>query len=598
MSSKRPLAEAAAAAFDRLPGVETQFDTDSEPVKGVILGVVVAVVVGLTVVPLVFLLWTSVWSGYPGEFGARFTLENFRAVYLEGFFPVVELVANSLIVAVGMTGTGLVFGLGAAWLFVRTNLPTKGEMELVLLSCQTIPGYVYAIMYVTTYGADNGILATAVREAFGLASLPVDIFNPWAIAFIAGINVVPTFYLLTVPALQDMDPALEEVSRIHGASVRETVRSVTFPLIKPAILSGSIVIFLYGMGEFAVVSILGVRNGFDVYSTTIFTAIKGRFPAAYGQAAALACSLLLMMLVFVWYYRKVTSRKEDFMTLTGRRHNARVWDLGRWRWPLAAGIWALLLVVWVVPIVALVVTSLHVNWYGEVDLSQLTLAHYVTVLTDPQLRKAFVNSLLVAGGGATLGTVLVIGMAYYTERTKARLRGFVDFLSLTPLAVPGIITGAGLLFTFLWVGKIHPLLDWYGTLAIIIVGSVMVFLPMSSRIAVGNIVQIHDDLEEAARVAGASWLQGMREVFLPLFRNTAVVLWFFLAMHIVQLLSIPMMTYTSKTIVIPVKLFELYTYGSDITLVAAISSLFILLTVVFLIGLRLTGITFYELGQQ
>jgi iron(III) transport system permease protein len=59
-----------------------------------------------------------------------------------------------------------------------------------------------------------------------------------------------------------------------------------------------------------------------------------------------------------------------------------------------------------------------------------------------------------------------------------------------------------------------------------------------------------------------------------------------------------MMTYTSQTVVIPVKLFEIYTYSSDITLVAAISSLFILLTVLFLVGLRLTGITFYELGQH
>jgi len=593
MSSRRPLAETAIAAFDRLG-----FDTDREVTRRIILGTIVVAVAALTVVPLAFLLWTSVWSGYPGEFNAQLTLENFRAVYLDGFFPVGKLFGNSLIIAVGMTTTGLTLGLGAAWLFVRTNLPTKGEMELVLLSCQTIPGYVYAIMYVTAYGAENGILATVARDLFGVASLPVSIYNPWAISFIAGINVVPTFYLLTTPALQDMDPALEEVARVHGASIAETVRSVTFPLIKPAILAATLVIFLYGMGEYAVVSILGVHNGFDVYSTAILAAVKGRYPAAYGQSAALSCSLLVLMLVFVWYYRKVTSRKEDFMTLTGRQQSAGVWDLGRWRWPLAAGIWALLFVVWVLPIITIVVTSLHVDWQGQLELSRLTLAHYATALTDAGLRQAFLNSLLVAGGGATLGTVLVVGMAYYTERTKARFRKFVDFLSLTPLAVPGIIMGASLLFTFLWIGRLHPWIDWYGTLLIIIVGCVVVYIPVSSRIAVGNIVQIHSELEEAARVAGANWLQQMREIFLPLFRNTATVLWFFLAVHIIQLLSIPMMTYSSNTIVIPVELFQIYTYSTDITLVAAISTIFILLTVVFLVGLRLTGLRFYELDRR
>jgi iron(III) transport system permease protein len=593
MSSKRPLVEAARERLQALFGAVLDRAT-----KRVVLGVVTLSVTLLTVVPLFFLLWTSVWSGYPGQFAAELTVENFQSVYLGDFFPVWKIFRNSLSIAVGMTVTGLVFGLGAAWLFVRTDLPTKGGMEVVLLSCQAIPGYIYAIMYVTAYGTDRGLVAAAVRDALGLETLPIDIFSPWGIAFIAGINVVPTFYLLTVPALQDMDPALEEVGRIHGASLSSTVRSISLPLIKPAILSATIVVFLYGMGEFAVVSILGVKSGFDVYSTTIHTAIKGRFPPGYGEAAALACSLLVLMLVFVWYYRRVTARKTEFMTLTGRRHRTNVWSLGRWRWPLAATIWAVLLVVWVLPIFMLLVTSVHADWYGQVNLSALTLDHYVSAVTDPQLRTAFLNSLIVAVGAATLGTVLVVGTAYYTERTDGRFRGIVDFLSLTPLAVPGIILGAGLLFTFLWVGNLVPFLNLYGTLLIIVVGCVVVYLPVSSRIAVGNIVQIHAELEEAARIAGATWAQQMREVFLPLFKNTAAIIWFFLAMLSIQLLSIPIMTYTSDTVVVPVRLFQLYSFGPGLAPVAAISSIFIFLTVGFLLVLRRNGIRFYELGQR
>ena len=593
MSSKRSLFESTQQVFRTLLGAALDRAT-----RRVVLGVVTLLLTFLTVVPLLFLLWTSVWSGYPGEFAAELTVENFRAVYLGEYFAVWEIFLNSLFIAVGITLTGLVFGLTAAWLFVRTDLPTKGGMELVLLSCQAIPGYVYAIMYVTAYGSERGLVAAAVRDALGVEALPIDVFSPWGIAFIAGINVVPTFYLLTVPALQDMDPALEEVSRIHGASLPATIRIISLPLIKPAILSATIVAFLYGMGEFAIVSILGVENGFDVYSTAIHSAIKGRYPPGYGEAAALACSLLVLMLVFVWYYRRVTARKTEFMTLTGRRHRTDVWSLGRWRWPLATIIWAVLLVVWVLPIFVLLVTSVHADWYGQVNLSALTFDHYFTAVTDPQLRKAFLNSIIVAVGGATLGTVLVVGTAYYTERTDGRFRGAVDFLSLTPLAVPGIILGAGLLFTFLWVGELVPFLNLYGTLLIIIVGCVVVYLPVSSRIAVGNIVQIHAELEEAARIAGATWLQQMREIFLPLFKNTTVVIWFFLAMHIIQLLSIPLMTYTSDTVVIPVRLFQLYNFGPGIALVAAISSIFIFLTVGFLLGLRRYGIRFYELGQR
>jgi iron(III) transport system permease protein len=565
--------------------------------KRFVLGTIVAAIVVLTVVPLAFLLWTSVWSGFPGEFAAQFTGQNFLAVYTRGFFDVPTLLANSLVIAVGMTVTGMVLGLTFAWLFVRTNLPTKSGMELVLLSGQAIPGYVYAIMYVTTYGPDNGLVDSFLRGAVGVG-FPLDIFNPWGIAFVVGVNVVPTFYLLTVPALQDMDPALEEASRIHGAGAFETIRSITLPLIKPALLSGALVTFLYGLGEFSIVAILGARNGYDVYSTAIWRAITGGYPPAYGEAAALACSLLLLTLVLVWHYRTVTRRKEQFMTLSGGGNRSRTWDLGRWRVPLAALLWIVLAFVWLLPTVVMLVASLHGSWVGVVEPSALTLANYVQAVTDPTLRDAFANSLLVALGGATLGTVLVVGMAYYTERVEGRYAGLVDFLSLTPLAVPGIILGSSLLFTFLWIGQIVPFLNLYGTLTIIAVGCVVVFLPVASRIAVGNIVQVHAELEEAARIAGASWLGQMRAIFLPLFRNTAAVIWFFLAIHVFQLLSIPLMTYTTDTIVVPVKLFELYMYQPNIELVSAISTVFIGGTVVLVLALRALGITFYELGER
>jgi iron(III) transport system permease protein len=572
--------------------------TPSPPVsRQLVLGTIILAVVVLTVVPLVFLLWTSVWSSFPGDLGASFTLENFEVVYLEGFFDVEKLFLNSLTIAVGMTITGIVFGLTFAWLFVRTNVPMKGSMELVLLSGQAIPGYVIGIMYIIAYRPERGLVPATLEETIGVGFVPIDIFSPWGVAFVAGVNVVSTAYLLTVPALQDMDSALEEVSRIHGANILQTVRSITFPLITPAILSAVITTFLYGMGEFAIVSVLGSRQGFDVYSTIISEAIKNRFPAAYGEAAALSCSLLLVTAIMVWYYRRVTSRKADYMTLTGKRTQNQRWDLGKWRWPISGVLWVALLVVWVIPIAAMVIASLTTTWTGTVVVDEWTLTHYAAAIADQQLWDAFANSVFVSVGAATLGTILVVGLAYYTERTRARFRGFVDMLSLTPLAVPGIIIGAGLIFASLWAGKL-PFVNLYGTLTIIIIGSVIVFLPVSSRIAVGNIVQIHSELEEAARVAGASWLQQIRQIFLPLFRNTAIVIWFFLLVHVFQLLSIAWMTYTTDTVVIPVKLFQLYMYEPALSLVAAISTIFVVLTVLLVLAMRLAGITFYDLGQR
>lgn len=566
-----------------------------DPEKRIVLGGAVATTTVLVLIPLVFLLWSSVWSGYPGDFSGAFTLENYVAVYLQGAFDVVGLFGNSLFVAAGMVTIAIGFGLGFAWLLVRTNLPTKGGMELVLISPYAVPSYIYAIMYIATYGPDNGLVMTALVQTFGLSAAPVDVFSPGGIVFIVGLNAVTTCYLLTAPALQNMNPALEEVSRIHGASLARTVRSISFPLILPAIGSAVLVTFLRGLGEFSVVAILGAREGFDVYATAIWAAVTLRAPPQYGQAAALSLSLVLITGVLVWYYRKLTARKADFMTVTSRGRTPRTWDLGRWRWPIAAGLWAILLVVWVVPIAVMVLVGLHSVWHGAIDPSSLTLTHFVEAVTAPRLRGAFANSVIVSVGGATFGTVLVVLTAYFTERTTSRFRGLVEFLTLSPLAVPGIIMGTGLIFTALWVGKLHAILDIYGTLWIIMIGSVIVFIPVSSRIAVGNIVQIHSELEESARVFGASWLQQMREVLLPLFKDTTAVLWFYLLIHIFQLLTIPIMTYTTGTEVLPVTVFTLWTRSANLELVSAISTIFIGLTLLVLLLFRSRGITFYRI---
>jgi len=584
------------AAVDALAGLARRA-LDHPATRGVVLKSLVGAVALLTLVPLLFLLWTSVWTGYPGQFDASFTLGNVVAVYLQGAYDVPRLLAHSLFVAVGMTLVAMSLGLTFAWLFVRTNLPTKGAMELVILSPYAVPGYISAIMYITAYGPENGLVSTFLADTVGVG-MPINIYGPVGITLVVGINGVTAFYLFTVPALQNMDPALEEVSRVHGAGVLQTLRSVSFPLILPAILSGALVTVLRGLGEFSVVEILGVREGFEVYATAIWAAVRQQAPPEYGQSAALALSLLLVTGVLMWYYRRLTSRTQDYMTVTGRGYQPKRWDLGKWRWPVAGVLWTVLLVLWIVPLLVMVGVSLHSTWLGQFDPSSLTLAHYAEVVTSQRLQGSFSNSAVVAVSGATLGTVLVVGLAYYTQRTSYRFRAAVEFLSLTPLAIPGIILGTSVLFTVLWVGKLHQLVNFYGTLAVIVVGSVVVFIPFSSRIAIGNIVQIHSDLEESARVFGASWAAQMRDIFLPLFKNTTAIIWFYLLVHVVQLLTIPIMTYTSDTRVIPVDIFDIYYQQANLELVSAVSTIFIGLMLSLLLVFRLFGVTFYDLNSR
>ncbi len=591
--ARSPLETIASSVTERLGSVSDALGRHGSAVRSLVLGAAVLVTFYLTVSPLVFLLWTSVWSSFPGDLDGTFTLSNFSA-YLQP--DTYGLLLNSTAVAVGMVIVALSFGLLFAWLFARTNLPTKSYMEIVILLPYAIPGFIYAIVYIFIYGPRVGFATNFVVNLLGLQAVPWDIYSLWGIIVVFGINSTTSTYLILVPAMRNMDPALEETARIHGSSLWEMLRSVTFPVLLPAIFSAFLVMFIRGLGEFSIVAILGVPDQFHVFATKIWAAINLTSPPAYGYASALGISLLLVLGVLVWYYRKITARKEDFMTVTGSGYQPRQWDLGKWRWPIAGGLWVILIVFWVFPLLLMVIVSFHDVWIGNalIDVGELSLTHYVQIATSERVRRAFLNSTVIGFVGAVLGTFVVTMTAYYTERTKLPFRGFVDVLTLTPHAVPGIILGASTLFTYLWLDKFTGI-SLYGTLWIIVIGSVVVFLPTTSRIAVGNIVQIHDQLEESARVLGATWAGQMREIFLPLYDRTVAIIFVYLFIHLFRLLSIPIITYTEDTVTVSVIIFGVWRNTGQLERVAALATVFCGFMALILLSLRAFGIKFYEI---
>lgn len=549
----------------------------------------------LVVSPFVFLIWTSVWSSFPGDLQGTLTVDNYVSAYTDPIL--VELVLNSTMVAVGTTSLALVLGFTFAWLFARTNLPTKGYLELVIIAPYAVPGFIYALSYIFTFGPNVGIVNNIFMDQLGFSKPIVNVYSLEAIIVVLGINMATSTYLLLVPALQNLDPALEESGRIHGASLFWTLREITFPVILPAVMSAFIITFVRGLGEFAVVAFLGIPQGFHVYATRIWAAINQTAPPLYGYASALSLSLLLITGILVWYYRKITSRREDYMTVTGQGYQPRQWDLGKWRWPIAGSIWLVVSVFWILPMLVMTVASFHSIWGSGVliEFGKLSLEHYKRIFTSPEVHNAFANSLIISLIGSAIGTVIIVLTAYYTERTDYPFRGIVDFLSLTPLAIPGIILGASVLFTYLWLGEFVPALNIYGTIWIIMIGSIIIFIPTATRMAVGSIVQIHTELEESARVLGATWTEQMREVFLPLFKNTIAIIYLYFFMHIFRLLSVQIMTYSRGSETIPVIIFRAWQGRAELEFVSAISVVFISMMVVILIVFRRMGVTFYEL---
>ena len=189
------------------------------------------------------------------------------------------------------------------------------------------------------------------------------------------------------------------------------------------------------------------------------------------------------------------------------------------------------------------------------------------------------NSLESATATAVIGCVFFFLMAYVVNRTDAPGRQWLEYIAMIPLALPAIVLALGILWT--WVAIPLPI---YGSIAILIIAFLARFTPQAYRAISSSVGQIHDDLESAAMVAGASRMQTLRWIMLPLVRGGVVATAFLLFVLSIREVAASLFLYTTRTRVISIVLLESYDSGMWSN-VASISLLYtILLIAVTLIG--------------
>jgi iron(III) transport system permease protein len=204
-------------------------------------------------------------------------------------------------------------------------------------------------------------------------------------------------------------------------------------------------------------------------------------------------------------------------------------------------------------------------------LHDLTLSNFAQILKSPGLVASLRNSLVTAVSAALIVTVLSAVVAYITVKSRIRGRGLLDGLATVPIAVPSVVMGVGVLYWYL----IIPLpLHMYGTLTILIVAFVTITLPYGMRYLASGMMQIKDELEEAANASGASWIQSFRHIFIPLLMPSVLAAFIYTMIVGFREISAAIFLYTSKTELVSVQVYDLYSNGSY-PLVAALGVLLV-----------------------
>ncbi len=518
-----------------------------------LVGVVIAY---LSLSPTLMLFYGSFLSkplGVPGDF----TLQHYVQAYTDPL--TYQLLLNSFIFAAGSSLLATVLAAAVAWITVRTNAPFRKVFELTAIVPNIFPPLMLAVAWGALLSPRTGLINRFLMQFLGFESAPFNIYSMGGMIFVEGLITAPLAFLIVSASLHSMDPSLEESARVAGSSNLQIARRITFPIIRPALLASATLNFVRAIESFETPAIIALPARIEVFTTKIYREAIGAFPPNQNVAATYAVSLLVITMVFVYLYRRLTSRSERYVTVTGRGYRPTIIDLGKWRY-FASSIAALILIFIVaLPFAVLLYVSFitYVHVPGEKTWDLLTLEHYRSNLTDGRTYRALKNSLFLAVGGATLCMLLASVTAYLTTKTKTAGRSLIEALTFIPWAFPGTALAIGLLWTYVYIP-----LPIYGTLWILLIGYITRFLPYGLRTMTSTVVQVHDDLRDASMTCGAGFWATFRRILLPLLRPGFIAGWIILATIYLREFSTSIFLYSPGAEPIGPLLYHFYVDGN------------------------------------
>jgi iron(III) transport system permease protein len=545
----------------------------------------------LVLVPLSALIYNA-FTEDTGFGPGAFSLDNFVEAYSS--WHILRLFWNSLVFAAATALTTFIMGGLVAWVVERTDAPGAALFHTLAMLSFAIPGLLMAMAWIFVLSPNIGWGNALLKSALGLAEAPLNIYSMAGMTWALASHYFPLAYLALGPALRVLDVRMEEAALMAGGNHRQVFARVTLPLLRPAILSALLLLFVMGMASYEVPRLIGRPARIDVFTTDIQGAIIAS-PPAFGVASALSLTLLAICVLAVLFYRRATRDADAFATITGKGYKPTRVKLGRWRWPVTLAIGALFVCALGLPLLTLIWQSFFRNLVQPFAAAgaHATLENYAFILGYPIFLSAVRTSVLLAAMAATIVAGLTFVMAWIAQRALPRYGFILDALAFAPIAIPGVIVGAGILVAYLMLP-----IPVYNTIWILLIAYVTLYLPYGMRFAASGITQIHRELEEAAEVAGAGLGQIFRRVLLPLLAPVLLAGWIYVFVLAVRELGASIFLVGPGTHVLGTISLTMWEEGGSYGAVAALGVIQIVPLVLIVAALRFIELRIQRRAQQ
>lgn len=413
-----------------------------------------------------------------------------------------NVLGNSLILAGSVTAGATAIAVPLAWLTTLTDLPGRKMWSVLAALPLVMPSYIFAYLFIS-FLSPKGLLQGLLEPLFGVEKLP-SVYG-FSGAFVVLTLVTFPYVFLTVRAcLQQLNPAIIEAAEDLGASRWQIFRRIIFPVIRPSMAAGGLLVTLYTLRDFGAVTLLQ----YSTFTRVIYNRFQGY---RLDEAASLAIMLVILTMVILYFESRTRGQtnlsNEDMEVM---RPHKRL-TLGRWRWPALTFAASVVFISLILPIILLtfwVIRGLQQDWL----VADPSVIQQNTGALLPLLEPTF-NSLFAAGGAAFLAMAMAIPIAILVVRKPGRLSAFFEKLTYASYALPGIVVA--LAYVFAGLNFAQP---FYQTMPLLLVVYVVLFIPQAIGTQRTTLLKIPQTFAEAAQGLGATPLQVFRRITLPLMR--------------------------------------------------------------------------------
>jgi len=457
-------------------------------------------------------------------------------------------VLKSLELAFFVATISTILGGFFAFFLTKTNLPFKNIFKILFLAPLFLSPYILTLSWVDFFVYFNQ------GKAF--------IYSFWGVVFILSLVFTPLSMLVISSGLSNINAKLEEAG-LMLTSYPNVVLKIIFPMVKPAIFSSFILVFVFALSEFSVPAFLSVK----VLTTEIFT----QFSAFYNYALALTNSMILVAIAIVLLLtERFYLSNSSFLSIGTKSHQSKIVELNRGRY--------LIIIVHLFYLFGAIFTPIIVLTMQTFEGGTESFFKAIELLS-PNIIDSLFYATIGALGLLFFGSIF----AYISVREDIKM---VDTMLLILFGVPSTVLGIGLIKFFN-----TPSLDFiYGSFWIIIIAYLGKFIFISHKLISNALLQIPKSIEESAEIMGAGFFMRMRTIILPLIADKLFIIFIIGFIFCLGELGATIVVYPAGSALMGIKLYTIMANAPQ-SLISAMSLVILLVTILVVGGL----LTLYRL---